>query len=65
MGIRLWKKEFVNSVVNNSDALHKTQEDGDDVYYIVSTNEFVVVSTAGYIRTYFKPDSGIKYYNKQ
>lgn len=54
------------AVVSNPKALHKTEaEDGDDVYYLKSTNEFVIVSTDGYIRTYFKPDSGIKYYNKQ
>ncbi len=54
------------AVVLNPNALHKTEkEDGDDVYYIETTNEFVVVSTDGYIRTYFCPDSGIKYYNKQ
>ncbi len=53
-------------VVTNPNALHKTEaEDGDDVYYIPASNEFVVVSTDGYIRTYFLPDSGIKYYNKQ
>ena len=46
--------------------VRKTEaEDGDDVYYIESTNEFVVVSADGYIRTYFKPDSGIRYYNRQ
>lgn len=54
------------AVVGNSEALHKTEaEDGDDVYYLVSTNELVIVSTDGYIRTYFKPDDGIKYYNRQ
>ncbi len=54
------------AVVANPNALHKTEkEDGDDVYYVEATNEFVVVSTDGYIRTYFCPDSGIKYYNKQ
>ena len=54
------------AVVNNPDALHKTEkEDGDDVYYLESTNEFVVVSKDGYIRTYFLPSGGIKYYNKQ
>lgn len=54
------------SVVMNTSALHKIEaEDGDDVYYIESTNEFVIVSTDGYIRTYFKPDSGIDYYNRQ
>lgn len=53
-------------VVNNSKALHKTEaEDGDDVYYLESTNEFVIVSTDGYIRTYFKPNDGLKYFNRQ
>lgn len=54
------------AVVGNAEALHKTEaEDGDDVYYIESTNEFVIVSTDGYIRTYFYPDAGIDYYNRQ
>lgn len=53
-------------VVANPDALHKTEkEDGDDVYYLESTNEFVIVSTDGYLRTYFLPDKGIAYYEKQ
>lgn len=53
-------------VVNNKDALHKTEEeDGDDVYYVESTNEFVVVSTDGFIRTYFNPNGGIDYFNRQ
>ena len=41
------------------------KDDGDDIYYLERTNELVIVSTDGYIRTYFRPDSGIKYYNKQ
>lgn len=54
------------AVVNNPEALHKTEaEDGDDVYYIEATNEFVIVSTDGYIRTYFYPSGGISYYNRQ
>lgn len=54
------------AVPNNPEALHKIEkEDGDDVYYIERTNEFVVVSTDGYIRTYFLPDRGIDYFNKQ
>jgi len=54
-------------VVADSDALHKTEkEDGDDVYYLEATNEFVIVSKdTGYIRTYFKPDDGIDYFNRQ
>lgn len=55
-----------SDVINNPNALHKTEkEDGDEVYYVEETNEFVVLSTDGYIRTYFLPDKGITYYNKQ
>lgn len=58
--------EAANAVVNNPKALHKIEaEDGDDVYYLESTNEFVVVSTDGFIRTYFYPEDGIDYYNRQ
>lgn len=53
-----------NNVIQNSEALHKLEaEDGDDVYYVESTREFVVVSTDGYIRTYFKAD--LDYYYRQ
>ena len=55
-----------SAVVNNPDALHKIEaEDGDDVYYVEDTNEFVVVSTDGYIRTYFLPDGGKAYFDRQ
>lgn len=55
-----------SAVISNPDALHKIEaEDGDDVYYVEETNEFVILSTDGYIRTYFLPDSGKKYYDKQ
>ena len=43
----------------------KEKEDGDDVYYLENTNEFVIVSTDGYIRTYFEPEDGIRYYERQ
>lgn len=53
-------------VIINPDALHKIEsEDGDDVYYVEESNEFVVVSQDGYIRTYFNPSAGIDYYNRQ
>ena len=53
-------------VVLNKDSLHKLEEeDGDDVYYLEISNEFVVVSSDGYIRTYFNPSDGINYYNRQ
>ena len=49
-------EKAASAVVNNPDALHKTEkEDGDDVYYLKATNEFVIVSPDGYIRTYFNP----------
>lgn len=55
-----------NKVIQNPDSLHKLEtEDGDDVYYLEATNEFVIVSADGYIRTYFLPDAGIDYYNRQ
>lgn len=54
------------AVVQNKDALHKLEEeDGDDVYYLESTNEFVIVSTDGYIRTYFYPSNGKDYFDRQ
>ena len=55
-----------SNVVSSPEALHKLEkEDNDDVYYLESTNEFVIVSTDGYIRTYFYPDSGKDYFDKQ
>ena len=54
-----------NEVIANPAALHKLEaEDGDDVYYLEATDELVIVSTDGYIRTYFNP-GGIGYFNRQ
>ena len=53
-------------VIENPSSLKKTEaEDGDYVYYLQSTNEIVFVSPTGTIRTYFKPDDGIAYFNRQ
>ncbi len=55
-----------SDVVNSPYALHKKEkEDQDDVYYVEATNEFVVVSSDGYLRTYFYPDKGKAYYDRQ
>ncbi|MBR2283882.1 MAG: hypothetical protein IJ874_05620 [Ruminococcus sp.] len=55
-----------SDVINAPDALHKTEaDDGDYVYYIEATNEFVILSQDGYIRTYFLPSAGKKYYDRQ
>ncbi len=54
------------AVPGKSGVLHKTEkEDGDDVYFLEATDEFVVVSTDGYIRTYFLPDKGRTYFDRQ
>ena len=58
--------EAANLVLYNEDTLYKIEaEDGDGVYFLEKTGEFVVVSTDGYIRTYFIPDDGIDYFNRR
>lgn len=63
------KEEYLQGAINvieNPDSLKKTEmEDGDIVYYLKSTNEIVFVSPSGTIRTYFRPDDGIDYFNRQ
>lgn len=55
-----------NRVINDPAALTKTEkEDGDYVFYLEDSNEFVILSTDGYIRTYFRPSSGLDYFNRQ
>lgn len=41
------------------------KEDSDQVYYLESANEIVFVSNDGYIRTYFRPDEGRAYFDRQ
>lgn len=58
--------DAANAVVDNQASLYKLEaEDGDGVYYLEATNEFVIVSKDGYIRTYFYPSDGIDYFNRQ
>ena len=53
-------------VINSPKADSKTEkEDGDFVFYIEETNEFVILSKDGYIRTYFLPDAGKDYFDRQ
>ena len=55
-----------NAVVANPKALHKLEaEDNDHIYYLEETNEIVFVSQKGFIRTYFEPDRGRAYFDKQ
>ncbi len=59
-------EEAASAVVYHPDVLTKTEkEDGDYVYYVEESNEFVVISQDGYIRTYFNPSDGIDYFNRQ
>lgn len=56
--------DMANEVINNPNALYKTEaEDGDHIYFLKSTGEIVFLSTDGYIRTYFISDED--YFNRQ
>lgn len=58
--------EAANKVICNPNALHKLEaEDNDHVYFIEETNEFVVLSQDGYLRTYYIANGGIDYFNRQ
>lgn len=55
---------MANALINDPDALTKS-DDGDTLFYDKYENEFAVLSGDGYIRTFFKPDDGIDYWNRQ
>ena len=59
--------QMANDLINSdSDTLHtKISKDGDYLFYDEETNEFLVLSDDGYIRTFFKPNARIDYYNRQ
>lgn len=63
------KEEYekaASDVITNPNALFKHEaEDGDEVYYVEETNEFAILSTDGYIRTYFYPSAGKAYFDRQ
>ena len=45
--------------------LVKTRTDGDRVYYHPPSNNFGAVSSDGYPKTFFRPDRGRQYWEKQ
>jgi pyocin large subunit-like protein len=45
--------------------LHKRRQNGDALRYRPSTNEFGVLSSRKVIRTYFRPDSKMRYWDRQ
>ena len=58
--------EILLWILQPKNYLTKTEkEDGDYVFYVEETNEFVVVSTDGFIRTYFLPSGGKSYFDRQ
>lgn len=64
--------EGANRVINNPNALYKTEkEDGDYIYYLQTTKEIVFISrikdyrNRHFIRTYFRPSSGLEYFQRQ
>lgn len=48
-----------------SDILHKGRGNGDRLRYRPSTNEFGVLSEDMFIRTYFRPSTGMSYWDRQ
>ena len=59
-------EEAANDVIHDDDALHKYEaDDGDDIYYLEEENHIVFVSGYGDIRTFFEPDAGKAYYDRQ
>lgn len=56
-----------NDLVNQvSDSVQtKLDEDGDYIFYDTNTMEFGVLSSDGYLRTYFIPEDGIEYFNRK
>ncbi len=64
------KKEYLqkaNDLINSKSdrVLHKYSDDGDYMYFDQDTGYFLVLSADGYIRTFFIPTAGIKYWERQ
>lgn len=45
--------------------LRKTTAEGDQMFYHPPSNRFAVVTADGNIKTCFKPDQGMRYWNRQ
>ncbi len=57
--------EMANKLINSSRVLTKYDDDGNKIFYDEKTNEFLVLSKDGYIRTFFKPDDKKSYFDRQ
>jgi hypothetical protein len=61
-------KEYVDmakDISQNVVALTKTRTNGEHLYYLQSTNTFVVTLSDGTPKTMFRPKNGIQYWNAQ
>ncbi|MEG0072087.1 MAG: hypothetical protein RR692_02720 [Raoultibacter sp.] len=57
-----------NDLIASTSSTVKTKrekDDGDTCYYDTATNEFLVLNKKGVIRTFFRPNDGIDYFNRQ
>lgn len=59
--------ELANELINSTSItiLHKNGDNGDKKYYDPDNNYFLILSGDGYIRTFFRPSAGMKYWDKQ
>lgn len=59
--------EAVAAFVDNppEGTLRKTTAEGDQMFYHPPSNRFAVATADGVIKTCFKPDQGIRYWNRQ
>lgn len=58
--------DMANDLIRRGDEVEtKTDEDGDTLFYDIEKNQFLVLARDGYIRTFFRPDDGIGYWNRQ
>jgi len=60
----LYFAQELMTVVEGEDTLTK-EIDGETFYYDAETNEFGVLSSDGYIKTFFKPSDGQAYFDRQ
>ncbi|PJN53023.1 tRNA3(Ser)-specific nuclease WapA precursor [Paenibacillus sp. GM1FR] len=59
-------RDLFGTIADGTNILTKTRlSDRATLIYNRNTNEFLSISRDGYIKTYFKPSGGLRYYNNQ
>lgn len=54
---------FANKVDRENNISYVRPRTGETVKFSTKTGEFAVITKDGYVTTYFRPDTGINYYN--